>query len=110
VTWTPRVLPDPPRGPALRDLRAALGLRQVQLAGLLGVSTVAFGQWERGRRSPTPGAGRLLVWLAQAVADDDCAAATLATFYADDAAQFWAAVLLRFAPRHALEGELSRRG
>jgi transcriptional regulator with XRE-family HTH domain len=109
MTWSPRPEePAPPLGPELRELRAVLGLRQSELAALLGVSALALGQWERGERRPTPGPARWLAWLAEAVHNDLDAVSALALFYTEPA-QFWGLVLIRHVPRHVVEGELSRR-
>jgi len=36
----------------IRSLRSRLGISQAELAKLVGVSTVAVGQWESGRARP----------------------------------------------------------
>src|SRR5207248_11215980 len=40
-------------GRSCAELRKSMGLTQRALAGLLGISEQAVGQWERGKRSPT---------------------------------------------------------
>ena len=53
--------PAPPMGPrAIQKLRRALGVSQVAFASMLNVPVVTAVSWEKGRRSPSGAALRLL--------------------------------------------------
>lgn len=47
----------------IKELREALGLTQVQLAKMIGVSPCTVQAWEQGKRKPQPGAADRLVAL-----------------------------------------------
>lgn len=109
MTWQPRdPEPAPPVGSQLRQLREVLGLRQRDLAFLLGVSDVTVLAWEREKVSPVPALARLLVWLREAVDRDFDAPARLASLYLQPE-RFWASVLAQYLEPMDLDAERSRR-
>lgn len=109
MTWVPRdPEPAPPTGAALRQLRDALGLRQRDLAFLLGVSDVSVLGWEREKVRPAPALARMLVWLAECIRRDFDAPARLSGLYLDPE-RFWASVLVQYLDAEQLDAERARR-
>jgi putative transcriptional regulator len=49
-----------PKLPPIAEARLRLGMSQVELAGLMGVSVRTLQDWEQGRRKPTGAAQTLL--------------------------------------------------